>query len=44
MEEDLQGVFAKFFVEQDAEWYTAGIYKLISGYKCLYEQGDYIEK
>ncbi len=43
-EDDLQSVVAKFLAKQDAEWYSAGIYKLILRYdKCLNEQGDYVE-
>ncbi len=30
MEEDLHSTVTEFFVKQDAEWYSAGIYKLIS--------------
>ncbi len=45
MEEELQSVVAKFFLKQEAKWYSAGIHKLISRYnKCLDEQGDYVEK
>ncbi len=44
-EKDLQSAVCEFFTKQDAEWYSAGIYKLISCYnKCLIEQGDYVEK
>ncbi len=44
MEENLQSMVAEFFAEQDTEWYSAGIYKLISRYnKCLNEQSDYVE-
>ncbi len=35
----------EFFGKQDAEWYRAGIHKLILRYnKCLNEQVDYVEK
>ncbi len=45
MEEDLQSPVAEFFTKQDAEWYSAGIHKLILGYsKYADEQGDYVEK
>ncbi len=43
--EYLQSTVAMFFAKLDAEWYSAGIHKLISHYnKCLDEQGDYVEK
>ncbi len=42
--EDLQSAVAKFFVKLDAEWYGAGIHKLILHYnKCLSEQCDLVE-
>ncbi len=45
MEENLQSIVAEFFAKQDAEGYSAGIYKLILCYnKCFDEQGDYVEK
>ncbi len=45
MEEDLQSTVIEFFAKQDAEWYSAGIHKLILRYnKCLDEQCDYVEK
>ncbi len=44
MAEDLQSAVARFFPKQAAEWYSAGIHKLISNYnKCVSEQGDYVE-
>ncbi len=44
-EEDLRSAVTEFFAKYDAEWYSAGIHKLISRYSnCLTEQGKYVEK
>ncbi len=44
MEEDLQSTVPEFFTKPDAEWFSAGIHKLISRYNnCLDEQDDYAE-
>ncbi len=45
MEEGLQSTVSEFFAKQYTEWYSTGIYKLISHYNnCLNEQRDYAEK
>ncbi len=39
VEQDLQSMVTEFFPKQDAEWYSAGIHKLIlRNNKCLDEQ------
>ncbi len=44
MEEYLQRAVAEIFAKQEAEWYSAGIHKLILRYnKCLDEQGNYVQ-
>ena len=41
---DLQDAVVDWLNSQAAVWYEEGINKLVSRYKCLTVQGDYVEK
>ena len=43
-DEDLQHAVVDWLNSQAAVWYEEGINKLVSRYKCLNVQGDYVEK
>jgi len=43
-DEDLQHAVMDWLNSQAAVWYEEGISKLVSRYKCLSVQGDYVEK
>jgi len=43
-DEDLQHAVMDWLNSQAAVWYEGGISKLVSRYKCLNVQGDYMEK
>ena len=43
-DEDLQHAVVDWLNTQAAVWYEEGISKLVSQYKCLNVQGDYVEK
>jgi len=43
-DEDLQHAVMDWLNSQAAIWYEEGISKLVSRYKCLNVQGDYMEK
>ena len=43
-DEDLQHAVVDWLNNQAAVWYEKGISKLVSRYKCLNVQGDYVEK
>ena len=44
VDEDLQHAVMDWLNSQAAVWYEKGISKLVSRYKCLNVQGDYVEK
>ena len=43
-DENLQHAVVDWLNSQAAVWYEEGISKLVSRYKCLNVQGDYVEK
>jgi hypothetical protein len=43
-DEDLQHAVMDWLNSQAAVWYEEGIRKLVSRYKCLNVQDDYVEK
>jgi histone-lysine N-methyltransferase SETMAR len=43
-DEDLQHAVVDWLNSQAAVWYEEGTSKLVSRYKCLNVQGDYVEK
>ena len=43
-DEDLQHAVVDWLNSQAVVWYEEGINKLVSRYKCLNVQGDYVEK